>query len=81
MIDKEIIEYAIIGLSSEIDKSQLTIYRANNYICNLEEGKRVKTPKTIDELKELQNKGYVESILGRGGSRITQLGFEYLNKN
>ena len=56
MLDKEIIEYAIKGLSSEIDKSQLTVYRANNYICSLEEGKRVKTPKTIDELKELQNK-------------------------
>ena len=58
MIDKEIIEYAIKGLSSEIEKSQLTVYRANNYICSLEEGKRVKTPKTIDELKELQKKHY-----------------------
>ena len=56
MLDKEIIEYAIKGLSSEIEKSQLTVARANNYICSLEEGKSVKTPKTIDELKELQNK-------------------------
>lgn len=79
MIDKEIIEYAIIGLSSEIDKSQLTIFRANNYICNLEEGKRVKTPKTIDELKEIQNKHYkiIHDLFNKKEELLWLLATEY----
>ena len=73
------IEDIILNIIAESSKQGYGIGRVA--ICNKlsYQGHPIGEGKVKSILKELQNKGYVESSLGRGGSRITQLGFEYIN--
>ena len=73
------IEDIILNIIAESSKQGYGIGRVA--ICNKlsYQGHPIGEGKVKSILKELQNKGYVESSLGRGGCRITQLGFEYIN--
>lgn len=50
---KQILEYAVKGLRSEIDKLEKDINIGKKYLSEYEKGGKPKTPKTPDEIKAI----------------------------
>ena len=53
MLDKKIIEYAIKGVIAEIDEKEKAIKQGKQFLKQIENGEKVKTPKTPQEIKKV----------------------------
>lgn len=53
MTEKQILTYAIKGLAAEIDKLEKDIKQGYKFIEQIENGEKVKTPKTKFEILEI----------------------------
>lgn len=53
MEHKQIIKWAIKGLTVEIQDLEKTIKQGKQYLLQLERGEKVKTPKTAEEIKQI----------------------------
>lgn len=57
---KQILEYAIIGVSKEIDDLEKAVNRGKQFLLQYERGQKPKTPKSPQEIKEIIQKKRVE---------------------
>lgn len=53
MTDKQIIEYAIIGVAKQIDDLEKTVNQGKRFLLEYEKGQQPKTPKTPQEIKAI----------------------------
>ena len=49
----ELIEWAVKGLSAEIDSIEKAVNQGKRYLLEYEQGKQPKTPKTPDEIRQI----------------------------
>lgn len=56
MLDKKIIEYAIKGVISEIDELEKTINQGKQFLKQIENGEKPKTPKSEYEINVIIRK-------------------------
>ncbi len=53
MEQKQIIEWAIKGLTVEIQELEKAIKQGKQYLLQIERGEKVKTPKSAEEIKQI----------------------------
>lgn len=53
MTDEQIIEYAIIGVTKEIDDLEKTVNQGKRFLLEYEKGQQPKTPKSPQEIKAI----------------------------
>lgn len=53
MNQKEIIEFAIKGITAEIRELESTVEKGRKYLEDLAKGKKIKSPKNASEIKEI----------------------------
>lgn len=53
MTEKEILQYAIKGITAEIEQLEKDIKQGYKYIEQIDKGEKVKTPKTKQEILEI----------------------------
>lgn len=59
-MNKDIYEWAIKGLTAEIQELEKTVKQGRRYIEQIERGEKVKTPKTPQEIKAIINEKQAE---------------------
>lgn len=62
--DKKVIEYAVKGVDSEIEKLEKTINQGKQFLSQYENGEKPKTPKTPQEIQNIinQKKAEIENL-------------------
>ena len=61
---KQILQYAVKGLTAEIEKLEKTVREGNSLIQKIDNGEKVKTPKTRYEIAEIvrEKKAEIEKL-------------------
>lgn len=64
MLDKKILEYAIVGVAKEIDELEKTINQGKQFLKQYENGEKPKTPKTPFEIQAIiqEKKAKIEEL-------------------
>lgn len=53
MTEKEILQYAIKGITAEIEELEKSVRKGYELVKQIEQGQKVKTPKTKQEILEI----------------------------
>lgn len=60
LTEKQILQYAIKGLTADIDELEKTVNKGKQYLLQYEKGEQPKTPKSPDEIKAIIAEKQVE---------------------
>ncbi len=79
----ELIEWAVKGLSAEIDSIEKAVSQGKQYLLQYEKGQQPKTPKTPDEIRQIigEKKAEIERLYKMKQDLVWEIAMKGENDN